>query len=516
MIGIAEQHMKDKAPFGVFTVIYRMNGVGTVGEVFIDEDGFFFVPDYLSDWSMEPVRPTKEHYCFSPKDIQNISRPSIEKDRAVIEIGTKDGNSHTIDCKKNEHERKKGSDKNSAEFNRRSRWDTLISAVIAKGCKQDERICNRMIAFFIVCVMTAGLSPAAFPVSYAGSEISGQELSAVIDKTAGYLTGKVTNPVISSIGGEWAVLGLARSGADVPESYYDRYYDNAAAELRSNEGILSNVKYTEYSRLILALTAIGRDVADVGGYNLLEKLADYNRVIKQGINGPIFALIALDSRDYTIPQISGVTVQTTREMLVDYILSREVIGADGVRGGFSLSGDAPDADITGMALQALSNYQSRSDVKAAIDRALLVLEKIQLANGSFENYGTETLESIVQVIVAKSALGVDASVNVSALMAYSLDDGSMEHTISGGANLMATEQGFYALVSYARYKDGRNSLYDMTDTVNADNTAGTINTDSSADKNTGTVGAIKVILNGEYLNFKQAPVNTNGRYYSLI
>lgn len=351
-------------------------------------------------------------------------------------------------------------------------------------------------AVSLVLVLAVAMGPAAVfaeGVQGAGTEkaaVSSTAVSSTVSKTAQYVSDNVKDPVISSIGGEWAVLGLARAGAKVPEGYYDKYYANVVSEIKEKNGNLSNVKYTEYSRLILALTASGRDVTDVGGYNLLEKLGDFNSVVKQGINGAIFALIALDSGNYSIPIASGAAVQTTREILVDHILSKEVTTDQGGKGGFSLTGDAPDPDITGMALQALAKYRDQPKVKAAIDRSLAVLNELQLADGGYETGGAENSESISQVIVAKSALGADSAGNVSALMKYYNPDGSFRHVLSGEANQMATEQAFYALVAYDRFLKGKNSLYNMTDTVS---------------------GAIKVALNGTYLVFDQNPVNVEGR-----
>ena len=299
--------------------------------------------------------------------------------------------------------------------------------------RKSKRFARFLIGFLALCTVIPGVSPVAFAAGNTETGMKSADLSAVVSKTGQYIVNTVTDPVISSIGGEWAIIGLARSGIDVSQSYYEKYYNNVLSELSSKKGSLTNVKYTEYSRLILALTAIGKDVTDVGGYNLLEKLADYNSVIKQGINGPTFALIALDSKDYTIPQVSEVTVQTTRDMLIDYILSKEITDANGVKGGFSLTGDAPDADVTGMVLQALSNYQSQPEVEAATERALKILSDLQLSDGGYESCGTENLESIAQVIVAKSALDVDASSEASALMKYCVSDGSMEHILSGRA-----------------------------------------------------------------------------------
>ena len=89
-------------------------------------------------------------------------------------------------------------------------------------------------------------------------------------------------------------------------------------------GELSDKKFSEYSRVILALTAIGKDPADVGGYDLLAKLADMDKVTYQGLNGAIFALIALDSAGYEVPAAAEGANQTSREALVAYILDKQL------------------------------------------------------------------------------------------------------------------------------------------------------------------------------------------------
>ena len=58
-------------------------------------------------------------------------------------------------------------------------------------------------------------------------------------------------------------------------------------------------------------------MTNVGGYNLLAGLSDLEFVKYQGNNGPIWALLALDSGNYPVP--SGGT--TTRQALIDEILS---------------------------------------------------------------------------------------------------------------------------------------------------------------------------------------------------
>lgn len=96
-------------------------------------------------------------------------------------------------------------------------------------------------------------------------------------KRPGYLQAQVAEPGAGSIGGDWLVFGLVRSGVKVPQKYYDTYYNNVEAAVREKNGVLSERKYTEYSRTVLALTAIGKDPASVAGFNLLKPLAISNR-----------------------------------------------------------------------------------------------------------------------------------------------------------------------------------------------------------------------------------------------
>ena len=143
------------------------------------------------------------------------------------------------------------------------------------------------------------------------------------------------------------------------------------------KGVLHEKKYTEYSRVVLALTAIGADPADVAGYNLLTPLGDFDKTVWQGINGPIWALIALDSGDYEMPVNETAATQATRQMYVEEILSKQMPD-----GGWSLSAQGgADADVTAMALQALAPYQNQSKVKTAVERGLACLSDLQGSDG---------------------------------------------------------------------------------------------------------------------------------------
>lgn len=283
--------------------------------------------------------------------------------------------------------------------------------------------------------------------------------------TAEYIYSAVPEPRPASAGGEWAVIGLARSGMGRAE-YYDIYYNNLLKYLNEHNGILHDRKYTEYSRTVLALAAIGKDPSEVGGYNLLMPLGDYEKTVWQGINGAVWALIALDSGDYEIPQNPDAQVQATRELYIKYILDAQLPD-----GGWSLAGDTADIDITAMAVQALAGYRYRSDAENALQKALLCISDRQGADGGFAG---GNCENTVQTIVALCSAGVsleDAGfvknnkTLLDNLLTYYEEKNGFKHTYGGGADQMASEQGLYALAAVQRFFEGKNTLYDMSDVL---------------------------------------------------
>lgn len=291
----------------------------------------------------------------------------------------------------------------------------------------------------------------------------GKKADTIYKNTGDYLAKRGT-PSVGSIGGEWMALGLARSGRTVPEGYYDAVVKYVKDNIDSN-GRLDKNKATENARIILALTAIGKDVTNVDGHDLLAGLNEMSYLSKQGINGAIFTLIALDSHSYTP---AG---DVTRDKLVQAILNAQISGD----GGWSLDGKNADVDMTAMAIQALAAYyKSNSSAKKAVDKGLSWLSSVQQNDGGFTSWGAANSESCAQVIVALTALGIDPAKDsrfikngvsvLDALCSFAVNGGGFKHLATEtSANGMATEQGFYALVAYYRLLNGQTSLYDMTD-----------------------------------------------------
>ena len=306
-----------------------------------------------------------------------------------------------------------------------------------------------------------------------------------IYKTTGDFMGTLGTPTVNSTGGEWMVIGLARSGRPVPAGYYDNVVEYVKAKADANER-LHRAKVTDNARVILALTAIGKDVTNVGGHNLLKGLDNMEFVQTQGINGPIFTLIALDSHNY--PTMGDVT----REKLIGVILDAQLND-----GGWDLSADKADPDMTAMAIQALAPYYKTNEtVKAAVDKALEALSALQRNDGGFGSWGTVNSESCAQVIVALTALGIDPTADsrfvkngltvLDALAGFYVTGGGFRHTANGDLDGMATEQGYYALAAYYRFANAQTRLYDMSDV--------TIQTGGSNTPATGDTGVLVWVI----------------------
>ena len=297
--------------------------------------------------------------------------------------------------------------------------------------------------------------------------------------TKKYIQNNVPAPVVASDRGEWAVLGLARAGVELSDAYIQAYYGKVVAYVQKNmgaDGVLldpesHNPTVTDNERIILALTAIGKDPANVGGKNLLTALQ--NKDIMQvtntsdtDINGLVFGLLALNSGNYTQDSY----------WLVQAILTQQ--NADGSWSASAETKPASDVDMTAMALQALAPYYNEggdTTVNAAVDKAL------QWLSAKYKGMGYTSAESCAQVVVALSALQLNANSDSSFvktvdgaptsvlgdLLQYYLGEGQgFKHAASGKtADQKATEQALYAMAAYERYCRRTNALYDMTDAV---------------------------------------------------
>ena len=316
---------------------------------------------------------------------------------------------------------------------------------------------------------------APYTVTLTVTKPVGPDVQTVYQTTGDYLASKGT-PIVGSIGGEWLTIGLARSGRTVPAGYYDNAVAYVKKNINAETHRLDKNKSTDNARLILALTAISKDVTDVGGYDLLAGLDDMKYIKRQGTNGPVWTLIALDSHGYT-PAGS-----VSRDALVETILSLQ---KDSGAWYINSTNKTDDVDMTAMAIQSLAPYYETNDaVKTAVDKALTWLGTMQKADGSFAEMAgaASSSESTAQVLVALCAMGIDPTADARfAKNSFQVLDGlltfytgtAFKHQASDATvDQMATEQSYYALTAYMRLVGGQTALYDMTDVACGKHTFG--------------------------------------------
>ena len=227
----------------------------------------------------------------------------------------------------------------------------------------------------------------------------------------------------------------------------------------------TNVAMTNIDRKIMTLTARGIDCSKLSKYNNGEPFIDakgnevddfvsilYNYRGGYTINGPIFALNALDMGNYTIPE----NAVWTREKLLETILNHKYLSD-----GFGL-------DMVTMLMQSIAPYQNDpvygEQVKAKLWEGFdIVMDSF--GTDPFDNPfgvqwgGVYTSEGASQIICALSAMGVDVhtdvrlnngkdSVLTSFLNYADFDDGYFAHSNTTPKNAMATYQGCYATQWY--------------------------------------------------------------------
>ena len=332
-----------------------------------------------------------------------------------------------------------------------------------------------------------------------------QDVSAVLNATMAQLAATVTEPVFGTTAGEWTVFSLARGNYYTKDNaYFTDYYDrivetvNTTAASVNLNGALHKNKSTENSRLIVALSAIGKDATSVGDWDLVEAYSanGFSWIKKQGLNGTIWALIALDSNNYATSD------PTIRQQCIDSILSLQHDD-----GGWALQANltyASDPDVTGMALTALYPYRNQPEVAAAAEEAFACLSAMQHDNGTFASGGSECSESCSWVIVSTTAWGINPDTDsrfikngnsvVDALLTHYLEDEKMfQHIIGAGSNAMATDQSCYGLVAYDRFINNKAALYTYSDV-----TFDTVT--PSTDEMTATLGLPAEINAGDTFN----------------
>jgi len=253
---------------------------------------------------------------------------------------------------------------------------------------------------------------------------------------------------------QWEMFDLAQNGLTIGSKKLTKL----ETEYKENAGEYRLV--TDYAKLAIVLKSMGKSATEFAGYPLLSQIYNNNDLGKQGSNGYIYSLIALSSE--TIPP----NAKWTQEPIIDKLLTYQKTD-----GGFSLTTTGnSDIDVTAMALSALAPYRKQDTVKVAIEKALSYLKKAQGTDGNFEYNGEKSSETVSQVMIALSSLGMDAKSKdftknnktlLDVLLTYQLSDKTFAHISGGESDSFATEQAVMALTAYNRYATGKSGIYEL-------------------------------------------------------
>lgn len=250
-------------------------------------------------------------------------------------------------------------------------------------------------------------------------------------------------PESMGTGGEWYAIALNGSEYDL-SACHEALADYLAAH--------SVRAAATRQKLVLALSATGstEDASDFTADTLSDTIG------QQGVMSWVWGLHLLHN-GFDSPSC-------TAEEAVKTLLTLQ--RADG---GWAVTGDASDVDVTAMVLQALA--PDRAEYADAVSRALDLLSARQLENGGFASYGVENAESTAQVIIALCALDIDPLTDarfiregvtlVDVLARYRQADGSFSHVEGGAYSETATIQAYLALTACQRLRDGAPALYQI-------------------------------------------------------
>ena len=290
----------------------------------------------------------------------------------------------------------------------------------------------------------------------------GYDIENRIDKAADYILSK-------GIVSEWEAIGLARAGKEVPEDYRETLKNNIHSQITTR--LPGRVKITDIERLAIAAVAIGEDPRDIEKLDLIDLIynsplrGSFDTMTFQGNNGPIFALIALDTLNFEEP----FDAKWTRQKLIEELLNNQ-----NPDGSWALNSTfpTPSVDVSAMAIIALAPYKEQPEVKRAIEGVLDYLSSVQNDEGGFtESFvGGTSSEATSQAIIGLTAYGLaptderftkNGNNLIDHLLTYQNEDGGFGHLPGDRTNSMATEQALQALVAYDLYLKDQGRLYEF-------------------------------------------------------
>ena len=261
---------------------------------------------------------------------------------------------------------------------------------------------------------------------------------------------------------EWYILTLSQEEED---------YDFSSYEAALTEYIKTNTIRSASSRLKYALVLHAIGSTDSYITDTLN-----NSIGEQGIMSWIYGLHIMNN-GYLCD------AYTTDDVL------KTLLSLQHEDGGWSITGENSDVDVTAMTIQALAPHcGTNPEVETAVECALALLSARQKDDGDYACYGVNNPESTSQVLIALTSLGIDCMEDTrfienektlfDGITKYRLPDGSFCHKEGDTSNDTATVQAYASILSYLRMTEGKTPFYILNsmvpDTENTENTEETV------------------------------------------
>ena len=297
-----------------------------------------------------------------------------------------------------------------------------------------------------------------------------QNYLTTIDENINHGLSYLNSRPCNAYGNEWTIFTILRCGGTISEENKTAYLNNLKDDLDADGQLSSNNQGqpTDYARVILTLGMLGEDPADFRGYNLVETLYNWNNLNNLTINQISWTLLALDSKQYDIPE----DAKWSRETLINLLVSKQ-----NEDGGFASWGSTSDVDMTAMVLQTLVPYNdaSHAAVQPVFEGGIRYLQSQINEDAGFESWGNENACSTAQVLILLPMLGMDPAASngfvkaqknmITNLEGYrdETDGGFFWQKGSPYSKDGSTYQVVLALESCRRFASNENSVYDLTE-----------------------------------------------------
>lgn len=289
----------------------------------------------------------------------------------------------------------------------------------------------------------------------------------------------------------YAAFSLIRAGYKA-DDYFNKMYKKAASqlqELKDKGTVTDNGKekdfdtlvggYSEfaYAKIVLFVTAMGKDATDIRGFNLIEAMAkksNYANTVADMLDATM--LLAFDSGNYQLPTGDD---YITRAQLVKNVTGQVGTAIAKVATASTWS----TVDDVAMPLQALYPYISGDDNAAtakAVAKGTHFMESLQNQKGAYAAWGSDNNAwSLAQVMTAMGQLRInpcdesdgsdfikEGKTVLDAASAFvNVDEKTVDENLMG----YQPEQLLRGLNAVIRVMENAASIYDLSDvTANPD------------------------------------------------